>query len=319
MKSKAPAHTESTMFRTKSAAIFITAILLSASAFAGTVTFTTIDDPADPTFNQLLGINSKGVISGYFGSGAAGHPNKGYTIAPPYTKFVPDNLPASVQTQATGITGTGTTVGFWAPTNQGVGIDANFGFIRESNGFTYLSVNNPLVASTPLVNQLLGINTSEIAVGFYNDANNAPQGYTYSMKTGVFTPVTVQGAVSGAATGINNHNLICGFFTDGAGITQGFVQPITGGVVTIFTVPGSTMTQLLGINDGGLAVGFYTDTNGINHGLVYNPVNGAWTTVNDPHGAQGTVLNGINDKKEAVGFYTDAAGNTHGVLAMGVE
>jgi hypothetical protein len=46
--------------------------------------FRTLDDPADVTFNQLLGINNRGVIAGYFGSGAAGHPNKGYLLRPPY-------------------------------------------------------------------------------------------------------------------------------------------------------------------------------------------------------------------------------------------
>jgi hypothetical protein len=45
--------------------------------------FTTLDDRTDPTFNQLLGINDLGVIAGYFGSGATGHPNKGYTLRPP--------------------------------------------------------------------------------------------------------------------------------------------------------------------------------------------------------------------------------------------
>ena len=34
----------------------------------------------DPTFNQLLGINNEGTIAGYFGSGAQGHANKGYTL-----------------------------------------------------------------------------------------------------------------------------------------------------------------------------------------------------------------------------------------------
>ena len=42
--------------------------------------FTTLDDQADPTFNQLLGINDLSVIACYFGSGATGHPNKGYTL-----------------------------------------------------------------------------------------------------------------------------------------------------------------------------------------------------------------------------------------------
>jgi hypothetical protein len=56
------------------------ALLLAAPAFAATAshhataattyTFTTLDNQADPTFNQLLGINGNHVIAGYFGSGA---------------------------------------------------------------------------------------------------------------------------------------------------------------------------------------------------------------------------------------------------------
>ena len=42
--------------------------------------FVTLGSHHDRTFNQLLGINDNGVIAGYFGSGAKGHPNKGYTI-----------------------------------------------------------------------------------------------------------------------------------------------------------------------------------------------------------------------------------------------
>ena len=47
--------------------------------------FQTLNNTNDLTFNQLLGINNAGRISGYFGSGATGHPNKGYLLAPPYT------------------------------------------------------------------------------------------------------------------------------------------------------------------------------------------------------------------------------------------
>src|SRR5215472_13890002 len=42
--------------------------------------FRTIDNNQDLTFNQLLGINQNGLIAGYFGSGAMGHPNKGYLL-----------------------------------------------------------------------------------------------------------------------------------------------------------------------------------------------------------------------------------------------
>jgi hypothetical protein len=68
----------------------------------------------DVTFNQALGINSSGMIAGYFGSGAAGLPNQGYTVAPPYAQrnFTNENFPGSVQTQVTGINNIGTTVGF---------------------------------------------------------------------------------------------------------------------------------------------------------------------------------------------------------------
>jgi hypothetical protein len=37
---------------------------------AAAYTFTTLDDQADPTFNQLLGSSVHNVIAGYFGSGA---------------------------------------------------------------------------------------------------------------------------------------------------------------------------------------------------------------------------------------------------------
>jgi hypothetical protein len=307
------------MFRMKLIATVFAAILLNASAFAGSSSpsFTTIDDPGDPTFNQLLGINNDGVISGYFGSGAVGHPNQGYTIAPPYTAFLSDNLPGSLQTQATGINVNGITVGFWAPTNTGN--DSNFGFIRLANGFTYLSVNDPLGTGSPEVNQLLGINTDEIAVGFYNDANGLSHGYTYTVKTGVFKPVGINGSTSDAATGINNNNLICGFFTNTEGRTRGFLKPLTGGTAILFSVPDAPVTQLLGVNDSGVAVGFYADSTGLTHGLVYLPSTGQWNTVDDPDGPMGTVLNGVNDKGDMVGFYIDAAGNTHGMLVTGAQ
>src|SRR5271169_3503839 len=40
--------------------------------------FQDVVNMTDPTFNQELGINNSDKISGYFGSGMAGHPNQGY-------------------------------------------------------------------------------------------------------------------------------------------------------------------------------------------------------------------------------------------------
>ena len=180
------------MYRAIFSALGAASLLIPVAAHAATFSFTTLDDPADKTFNQLLGINNEGVISGYFGSGAKGHPNKGYTIAPPYTTFEPDNLPGSVQTQATGINHAGDTSGFWSDTNLGSG-DNNFGFIRltrKNGSFEWLSVNDPLVAGKPLINQVLGINAHLNAVGFYNDATGASHGFAYLVPDDTFTPST---------------------------------------------------------------------------------------------------------------------------------
>src|SRR6266404_9377176 len=72
--------------------------------------FQDITNANDPTFNQELGINNAGVIAGYFGSGAAGHPNKGYTVVRPYNTqldFTNENFPGSFQTQVIGINNRG--------------------------------------------------------------------------------------------------------------------------------------------------------------------------------------------------------------------
>src|ERR1035441_9140997 len=50
------------------------------SHFSSGWSFSTLNNRNDTTFNQLLGINNRGQLAGYFGSGAAGHPNKGYLL-----------------------------------------------------------------------------------------------------------------------------------------------------------------------------------------------------------------------------------------------
>lgn len=296
-------------------------MIASAGASAQTFTFTTLDNPGDPTFNQLLGINDGGTIVGYFGSGAQGHPNIGYEIKAPYTQYSPVMQPGSVQTQATGINNAGLVTDFWAPTNlgpngSGAPQDANFGAVREAVGknFGFIAVTDPLTASFPQADQALGINNSNVIAGFYADANGNSHGFTYSLTTSAYSPVNVAGAVSLAATGINDAGEVCGFFTTSKQNTFGFVKSASGGVVTHFQVPHTHFTQLLGINNSGVTVGFYMDANNITHGLYYTPGTGNWIQVDNPNGVGGTVLNGINNKNQIVGFYTDAAGNVHGML-----
>ena len=286
-------------------------------ARAQSFSFATIDNPADPTFNQLLGINDSGVIVGYFGIDTAGHPNKGYQTESPYTSFTSVNQPGSAQTQITGINNAGIETGFWSDTNKGSG-DANFGLVREpapsGPKFQFLSVNDPNVSSSPRVTQVLGINNNDLSVGFYNDAAGNAHAFSYDVGTATYTEIVIAKVMGLGATGINDGGLVCGFLVNSAGGVGGFVRNANGGVVTRFRVPGSASTQLLGINNAGVAVGFYIDHGGLPHGVYYTPSNGNWLPVNDPNGTLGTVVNGINNKNQLVGFYTDSANNTHGML-----
>ncbi len=286
------------------------------TAQAANYAFQDIVNTGDVTFNQELGINNAGEIAGYFGSGmAVGHPNKGYTTVPPSynTSFTNENFPNSVQTQVTGINNAGATVGFWSDTNLGSG-DNNFGFTDV--GGSFVSVNHPGTGSGPAINQLLGVNDSNIAVGFYVDTGGATHGYTYNIAATSFSgniddPNGI-GATTAAA--INNAGKIAGFYTDTmSGAVLGFVD--NGGAFTTIDVPGSMSTVLLGLNDNGMAVGDYVDGGGVMHGLLYDLNNNTFQNIDDPFGIGATTINGINDLNQLVGFYVNGADNTIGLFA----
>jgi probable HAF family extracellular repeat protein len=302
-------------FLTATALAALASWLAGAPAQAANYTFQSIVNPADPTFNQLLGINDSGAISGYFGSGAQGFPNKGYTThVGSTTSFQNLNFPGSAQTQVTGLNNTGTFVGFYSQTNNGPPNDANFGFSEHGGAFVNVVDPNTPPSATP-VNQLLGVNDSNVAVGFYVNAAGNAQGYTYNITTGTFTPVNdlTGGAVSLTAAGINNAGNIVGFFTDAGGLTHGFLD--VGGTFTTLDAPGATATSLLGINNNGLIVGVETVGANTLHGVIYNEQTQSWTVLDDPNGIGTTTFNGLNDLGKIVGFYVDGNGNTIGILA----
>ena len=277
----------------------------------------TLNDQRDITFNQLLGINNEGAIAGYFGSGNAGHPNKGYLLTPPFAQgnFGDENVPRSMQTQVTGLNDLGVTVGFFSTQNGATPADDNnFGFWSAHGHFHKVNFPTNNNANPP-VNQLLGVNDSGVAVGFYNDSKGNSHGYTYRINGGWFRSVTVRGATSLTAAAINNFGAIAGFYTNAAGTVDGFVKWQNGHVATL-AVTGASMTQAFGINDRGEVVGTYTvgtGDNAVTHGFTW--ANGKYTTVDYP-AASSTALNGVNDEGDIVGFYTDAAGNTDGFVGL---
>jgi hypothetical protein len=281
-------------------------------------TFTTLNNNADPTFNQLLGINQHGVIAGYFGSGAAGHPNQGYLLTAPFgqASYHSENWPESTQTQVTGLNDHGVTVGFWSSMNNASQMNDNRAFVSIHGRF----IDGDFPTSTPAtppVDQLLGVNDNDIAVGFYNDSAGNTHAYTLNIRRNEFTEVTPSGITNPTAAGINNRNDIAGFGTDANGDTVGFLLG-RNGHVTILSVPGSSTTQALGINDNDEVVGVYqvgTGSNAMSYGFTWTPRWG-FQAVSDPHGIGQTTINGVNDQGELVGFYVDSAGNTDGLLAV---
>jgi hypothetical protein len=277
--------------------------------------FSKLNNSNDPTFNQLLGINNRGQIAGYFGSGAKGHPNKGYVLnLGQSSSFTNENFPSGIQTQVIGINDTGVSVGFYSTQNTKSMSNNNFGFYDWHGQFH--SVNFPTRnMARPPVNQLLGVNNSGIAVGFYMGAKGQAHSYTYSIQRGWFQRIRLRHSVSTTASGINNRGDIAGFFTGRGGVTHGFLLTAHGTLFPL-TVPGSSSTMAFGVNDQREVVGTYMVGSGNNaksFGFVWSRRTG-FLTVNDPHGSGATTLNGINDAGDLVGFYTDAKGNTDGLL-----
>lgn len=286
--------------------------------------FTTLNNDNDVTFNQLLGINNEGVIAGYFGSGAAGQPNKGYELLPPYGQqsYVNENFPGSAQTQVTGLNDKGVTVGFWSSMNNANLVDANFGFYRLAN-HVIRKVDFPTGDNaSPPVNQLLGVNNHDIAVGFYTNGGGSNRGYTYNIKTGKFARVQVPGFPGGTAgpsltaAAINDNGDVAGFYTGNNGETNAFLARSRGKFLTL-DYPGASATQAFGVNNHDEIVGAYTDGTGsaaAMHGFTWTP-GGGFATVDDPNGVGTTTINGVNNEGDLVGFYVDSAGNTDGFLA----
>jgi hypothetical protein len=292
------------------------------SSVASSYQLVTLDNTRDLTFNQLLGINNEGEIAGYFGSGAQGHPNKGYELDAPFAQgdFRNENFPGSVQTQVTGLNDNGVTVGFWSKQNTASMANNNFGFYEWDGRFHNVNFPTGTPASPP-VDQLLGVNNSDIAVGFFTNRSGVNRGYEYNIRTGQFSRVLPPGATNSnlgaslTAAAINNHGDVAGFYNKTSSLVDGFIK-LHSGQFTTLAYPGATMTQAFGVNDSDEVVGAYTTGSGssaVSHGFTWQ--DGKWATVNIG-GSSSTTINGVNDEGDLVGFYTDAKGNTDGFFAL---
>ncbi len=247
--------------------------------------FVTLGSQHDRTFNQLLGINNRGVIAGYFGSGAQHHPNKGYQLLPPYAQgdVAGENFPHSAQTQVTGLNDRGVTVGFFSRQNTASMANDNFGWWAAGGHFH--EVNFPTgTPARPPVDQLLGVNDHDVAAGFFTNSAGLNRGYTYNIGTGKFSRVLVPGVrglgPSLTAAAINNHGDVAGFFTVNSSTVDGFLK-LANGRFFKFSVPGASMTQAFGVNDSDWVAGTYT-VGSSTYGFIWRPGKGFILHISDP-------------------------------------
>jgi probable HAF family extracellular repeat protein len=297
--------------------------------------FLTLDNHGDLNFNQLLGINNKRIIAGYFGDGAV-VPNNGYVLVPK-NHYAPDNfthLPAgdtASQTQAIGINDKSfpDIVGFYTDNATGF----THGFL-DSNG-VQTAVDDPAGlppnVGTPVQN-LLAINDFGKAAGFWTDAKGHEHGYVVQLNTAhlgssKFTEISPQefksDALATQASDITDNDNVCGFWTDAAGNNHGFFGHL-GHRLNSFkvTIRGATAvsTSPFGCNNEGEIVGSFTDAAGAVHGFIWS--NGRFSQFDAPgssqtaaFGVSGTFINGINDRGDIVGFYSDGT-KVHGFARL---
>lgn len=182
-----------------------------------------------------FGINDLGNIVGQFTSGAA---TPGFFIANhTSTSFTTINAPSGPNlVNAQGVNDNGQMVGFYVGTD---GQDHGFmGNIADASGgmLTGTPIADPTIpnvagepGATFVFSQVLSINDSGIAAGYYGDSTTSQHGFLYNTHTGRYTFLDDPAEAFSAGvevtqiTGITNSGEITGFYSDANGVFHGFV------------------------------------------------------------------------------------------------
>lgn len=165
--------------------------------------FTTVDNPASPTFNQLLGLNGSGEAAGYYQ--LSGGDQFAYTVVGnTFTSLAPFLPAGTTISQATDVNNAGEVSGFYGSS----------GFLL--NGGILTTLNFPGATST----QALGLNNAGDVVGDYVDSGGVMHGFVFDGVS--FKSFDAPGSTATTINGINDNGQIVGFFTDANNNTIGF-------------------------------------------------------------------------------------------------
>jgi hypothetical protein len=171
---------------------------------------------------------------------------------------------------------------------------ASFGSAETSIAVNYEYA--PIAFPGARVTSAVGINNSNVIVGFYYDAHDFVHGFVY--RSGKYTAVNFPGATITEVLGINDYGDIVGMYQLPGNLNfHGFLRHANE-FASIDDPKATIGTIAFGINKSGTIVGSYDNA----HGFVYE--NGAFRTVDAPQLSgepYQTQLNGINNLGWIVG------------------
>lgn len=243
------------------------------NAFIQTGGSTTTFIPGGGSSATAFGINDHGAIVGQY-TVAGGQTPGFYVTNSSGANLVTINAPSGPNAvNAQSINNNGVIVGFYVGTDgQFHGFTANISSASKGTltGTAIADPTIPSVAGEPgatfVFSQVLGVNDSDIAVGYYGDSTTSQHGFVYNLSTSSYTFVDdpAEGFSNGVEvtqiTGINNSGDLTGFYSDANGVFHGFVACPVGATCAISgvsTVPEPGSLAMAGLGLAGLLAGCF--------------------------------------------------------------
>ena len=185
----------------------------------------------------------------------------GYVVDPPYqqTNFRSYNYPNALDSQVTGLNDKKTVVGFYRDAKNNVR-----GFVNVSG--IWSNYRHPRgLGEGKSVTELLGVNNSDVAVGFYTNSSGVNEAFSLNLVTGKYHAIDPPGGTNAVATSIAGRGDIVGYL-EKSSQHVGFLLRL--GTFTEFTYPGATDTKFLGVTVYDQIVGSYVASGGSTHGFL---------------------------------------------------
>lgn len=192
----------------------------------------------------------------------------------------------------------------------------------SAHATSFLNLVDPM---NPTFTQALGVNGSDVVVGYGNQTNFNGFQVTNPLTSPAFTRENDPNAGPGGTqvVGIDAAGDTVGFYVDAAGATHGFTR--IGGSFATVDQPSTVFNQLLGINQNGNVIAGYssaTDPAGMTGQKAYTLSGGSFTSIDallvtkfGPNfNSQAT---GVNNADDVVGFYQPTSATFSGFEDIG--